>query len=74
MFQLLRLLTQSAQSFEDNFIDRPLPVSYLQLKLAPQRVAVVSSELIALLEADQLEREERVAGQTPDQSTQVTSL
>lgn len=53
---MFNLLTKSSdQCFEDNFTGQPLTTTYLQRKLAPQKVAVHSGELIALLDADQLQ-------------------
>lgn len=53
--KLFHLLTKSDHHFEDNFVDQPLTVTYLQRKLAPQTVAVNQSELTALLQSDQLQ-------------------
>lgn len=54
--KLFNLLTKSSdQCFEDNFTGQPLTATYLQRKLAPQKIAVHSGELIALLDADQLQ-------------------
>ncbi|VDK88154.1 unnamed protein product [Litomosoides sigmodontis] len=52
--KLFRLLTTPDHSFEDNFTDQPVVVSYLRRKLAPQTVATHLGELITLLEADQV--------------------